>query len=377
MAIKKLTNGRWEASYRDPSGRERVKHHPTRSAADRWLTSVKNELNRGDYVDPRLGRSLFSRWATEWLDTAAHLKPKTRVDYETMLRIHVLPAFGERAVGSIQQGDVRRFIAAKVSSGAAPGTVRGARKVLRLVLATAQAEGAIRANPCDGVRVPPSPKADMVFLSAEQVEALAGAIDQRYSTLIRLAAYTGLRAGEIGALRVGRVDLDHSRLTIAESVTEVQGRGLVFGEPKTYERRSVTLPAFLHDELGVLLHARPANPEAFVFSAPDGGVLNHKNFYRRSFKPAVRSAELSDRTRFHDLRHTCAALCIALGAHPKAIQERLGHSSITVTLDRYGHLFPKLDETLTSRLDHMRQTAVDLSGVPAIPCRPMPPHPAA
>ncbi len=146
MAIKKLTNGRWEASYRDPSGRERVKHHPTRSAADRWLTSVKNELNRGDYVDPRLGRSLFSRWATEWLDTAAHLKPKTRVDYETMLRVHVLPAFGERTVGSIQQGDVRRFIAAKVSSGAAPGTVRGARKILRLVLATAQAEGAIRAR---------------------------------------------------------------------------------------------------------------------------------------------------------------------------------------------------------------------------------------
>ncbi len=71
----------------------------------------------------------------------------------------------------------------------------------------------------------------------------------------------------------------------------------------------------------------------------------------------MRAAGLPERTRFHDLRHTCAALCIALGAHPKAIQERLGHSSITVTLDRYGHLFPKLDETLTTRLDEMRQAA--------------------
>ena len=71
----------------------------------------------------------------------------------------------------------------------------------------------------------------------------------------------------------------------------------------------------------------------------------------------MRAAGLPDRTRFHDLRHTCAALCISLGAHPKAIQERLGHSSITVTLDRYGHLFPKLDETLTARLDEMRQAA--------------------
>jgi len=69
-----------------------------------------------------------------------------------------------------------------------------------------------------------------------------------------------------------------------------------------------------------------------VFISPEGGTLNHKNFYRRHFKPAVTAAALSPKTRFHDLRHTCAALCIELGAHPKAIQERLGHSSITVTL---------------------------------------------
>lgn len=73
---------------------------------------------------------------------------------------------------------------------------------------------------------------------------------------------------------------------------------------------------------------------------------------------AVLAAGLPPATRFHDLRHTCAALCIALGAHPKAIQERLGHSSITVTLDRYGHLFPKLDEALTDRLDAMHAEAV-------------------
>lgn len=373
MAVKKLPNGRWEASYRDPAGRERVKHHRTRTDADRWLTSVKNELNRGDYVDPRVGRSPFSHWASEWLDTAAHLKPKTRVDYETMLRVHVLPVSADKSIAAIQPGDVRRFIADKVATGAAPGTVRGARKVLRLVLATAQAEGAIRSNPCDGVRVPASPKADMVFLSAEQVEDLALAIGEGYGTLIRLAAYTGMRAGEIGALRIGRVDLDASRLTIAESVTEVQGHGLIFGEPKTYERRSVTLPGFLRDDLATHLRDRPTDPEAFVFTSPDGAVLNHKNFYRRAFKPAVRFAGLSDRTRFHDLRHTCAALCIALGAHPKAIQERLGHSSITVTLDRYGHLFPKLDETLTTRLDEMRRDATESR--PPMPHRAVPSHP--
>lgn len=357
MAIKKLPNGRWEASYRDPAGRERVKHHRTRTEADRWLTAVKNDLNRGDYIDPRLARGTFATWSSDWLATSAHVRPKTLVHYESMLRVHVLPTFADQPINAISPGDVRRFVATCSATGAAPGTVRSARKVLRLVLETARRDGAIRSNPCDGIRVPPSPKADMVFLTPDQVETLATTIDQRYSTLVRLAAYTGLRAGEIGALRIGRVDLKAGRITVAESVTEVQGHGLVFSEPKTYERRSVTLPGFLVDELAKHLAERPVDPTAFVFVSPEGAVPNHKNFYRRMFKPAVTAAGLPGRTRFHDLRHTCAALCIALGAHPKAIQERLGHSSITVTLDRYGHLFPKLDETLTSRLDELHRAA--------------------
>src|SRR5690606_8363670 len=153
--------------------------------------------NRGDYIDTRLRRRPFAAWATDWLATTAHVRPKTQAHYESILRIHVLPAFADEPVHAIATSDVRRFIAERVASGAAPGTVRSARKVLRLVLATAVQEGALRSNPCDGVRVPASPKAEMVFLTAEQIEALATAIDDRYSTLVRLAAYTGLRAGEI------------------------------------------------------------------------------------------------------------------------------------------------------------------------------------
>jgi integrase len=322
------------------------------------LATVKSDVARGEYVDPRLARARFRDWADEWLATTSHLRPKTRAGYEGDLRVHVLPAFGDRPVGSIQQVDVRRFVSDMVANGSAPGTLRNARKVLRLVLATAEGSGAIRGNPCNGVRVPASPRADMIFLSPGEVEALASAIDPRYSTLIRFAAYTGLRAGEIGALRVGRVDLVRGHVVVAESVTEVDRLGLVFGEPKTYQWRSVTLPAFLRDELAAHLAGRQVGPDDFVFPAPDGGVLHHKAFYRRRFKPAVVAAGLPPAMRFHDLRHTCASLCIALGAHPKAIQERLGHSSITVTLDRYGHLFPKLDEALTERLDALHRDAL-------------------
>lgn len=99
------------------------------------------------------------------------------------------------------------------------------------------------------------------------------------------------------------------------------------------------------------LAGRPHTAEAFVFTAPDGGPLRNSNFYRRFYKPAVRRSSLDDRTRFHDLRHTAAALMIAEGAHLLAVQERLGHSTIQVTADRYGHLFPSLEAALTDRLD--------------------------
>lgn len=358
MGVKKLPTGGWEASYRDSGGRERIKRHRTRSAADRWLAGVKTDIQRGDYIDPRLARTRLSEWAEEWLSTTVHLKLKTQTGYESMLRTHVLPAFGDTAVAAIGPVDVRRFVATMIENGSAAGTVRSARKVLRLVLATAEEGGAIKSNPCNGVRVPRSPRTEMVFLNAEQVEVLASVITPPFGTLIRVAAYTGMRAGELEALRVGRLELLKSRLVVAESVTEVHGHGMVFGPTKTYERRTIPLMPSIRDELGALLATRPKGPDTLVFTSPDGGPLRHRNFYDRHFKPAVREANLPANMRFHDLRHTCAAMCIALGAHPKAIQERLGHSSITVTLDRYGHLFPSLGEALTAGLEQLRLEAL-------------------
>lgn len=169
---------------------------------------ANEQLHRGDYVDPRSGRRPFSSFATSSLESAeSRVRPKTWTHCESIRRVHVLPTFGDKPIAAIGPADDRRFLAQRTKDRAVPGTVRSARKVLRLVLATAQADGAIRTNPCDESRVAASPKAEMVFLTAEQVEALATSIDQRYSTLKYLAAYTGLRAGEICALRVGRVDL--------------------------------------------------------------------------------------------------------------------------------------------------------------------------
>ncbi len=148
----------------------------------------------------------------------------------------------------------------------------------------------------------------------------------------------------------------HRWVEVAETAEEIHG-GVIYGPPKTYSRRRVELPSGLADELADHLAQRPGDPGGFVFTAPNGGPLRHTNFYARHFKPAVARAGIDPTTRFHDLCHTAAALMIAEGAHLLVVKERLGHSAITVTADRYGHLFPSLEAALTAKLDDTYRAA--------------------
>ena len=378
---RQVPSGRWQASYIDPRSGQRLSGEGTfrtKTEADRWLVDVEARLNRGDLPDLRLSRMTLEQWAQEWLATL-QVRVNTADKYASLLRRHVLPVFGGTRVNAITRTDVARFVTEMGRAGAGAGTVANARRVLSMVLNEAVRSNAIRQNPCDGVRVRRSRKDEMVFLTRPEVFALAAAIASpavrygggehrragypEYGLLIRFVAETGLRAGEMAALRVGRVDVINRRVEVAESATEVPSRlaagGLIFDDPKTYEHRSVPLHAALADDLANHLLSRPADPDAFVFTAPNGGPLRHTNFYRRHFKPAVIAAGLPARTRYHDLRHTCAALLIAEGAHALAVKQRLGHSSITVTFDRYGHLFPSLEEALTERMESAYRAALE------------------
>jgi integrase len=192
----------------------------------------------------------------------------------------------------------------------------------------------------------------MHFLSPEQVHRLANLIGDEWRPLILFAAYTGLRAGELGGLRVRRLDLDRRCVTVAETVGEVGGRQHT-GGTKTRRVRTVPFPSFLVVVMTELIDGR--EPDDYVFGR--GPMpLRHNNFYGRYFKPAAARLGVPE-LRFHDLRHTNAAMLIRAGAHPRAIMERLGHSSITVTLNTYGHLFPELSKELTDALDDLGRSA--------------------
>ena len=191
----------------------------------------------------------------------------------------------------------------------------------------------------------------MRFLTPAEVARLADAISPRYRALVLLAAYGGLRIGELAGLRRGRVNLVRGTVDVAEIVVEVRGR-LFVGPPKTRAgRRTIGLPRAVVDELAT--HLGPlGSADAHVFTSDKGGILRTSNFRAKVWLRAVRAAGLAP-LRPHDLRHTAVALWIAAGANPKEVSVRAGHTSVAFTLDRYGHLFEGHDLELRDRLDTM------------------------
>jgi integrase len=171
------------------------------------------------------------------------------------------------------------------------------------------------------------------------------------------------------ALRRGDIDLKRGTLTVARSLREVNGH-LTEGETKTaYSQRTISLPKFLNTMLAEHLLA---SDHELVFASKTGKALRYNNFYKRHFRPTVTGYEKADGTkvpgalpaalgglRFHDLRHTCASLSVAAGAHVKQVQVRLGHASVQITLDRYTHLFPSAEEALAEKLDAIFHAPVE------------------
>jgi integrase len=362
---KRVQAGRvtYRARYRDPSGRERKRSFARMTDARRFLVGVEDSKLRGAYVPPEAGRVGFAEWAERWFRTTLDLKPGTRRTYRQLLDNQVLPHFGTATLAGVDRLAVREWVAALVEGGLSPSRIRNAHQVLAQVFTAAVEGGRLARNPATGVRLPKRVDREMLFLDAAQIETLADTIAPAYRALVYFLAYTGLRFGEVVALKVKRLDLLRGTCEVVESATEV-GSALVWGPTKTDERRTVRLPRFLCDELAAHLTGRPRDPDALVFTAPMGGPLRERKFLHGQLKPAARRAGLPGTLRAHDLRHTAASLLIRQGASVKAVQKTLGHRSAVVTLDRYGHLWPDELEDLAERLDRARAAAVAPSARP-------------
>lgn len=355
---KRVRNGKttYSVNYRDPAGRGRRKVFALKRDADNWLHANETAKKDRAWVDPAAGNDRFGG-GERWYATTAALRPTTRHDYRALLDNQVLPAFAAARLTDIDALAVREWLAGLVGAGLSAKRARKAHQVLAQVLDAAVDGGRLARNVAAGVKLPRMQRREMGFLDAVQVEALADAIDPRYPTLVRFAAYTGLRPCELVALRVGRLDLLRGTVRVAEAAPEVAGR-LEWGGVKTHEARTVRLPRSLAAEVGAYLADRPHGPEDLVFTAPQGGPLRQSKFVPGYFKPALRAAGLPATLRFYDLRHTAASLLIREGASVKAVQRQLGHATASITLDTYGHLFPDELDALAERLEDLRARAL-------------------
>lgn len=339
----------WQARWRDPAGVERAKNFPRKVDAERYLISLESDKLRGRYSDPRLGKTRLVAWLTEWQSTRMNLSPATRLRDEASIRNHVVPELGDVPIGQIQPVHVAQWVLALNAKGLAPATTRKAYQLLSAALVAAVDNGLIPLSPCRNVKLPRLEKPEMRILESAEIKLLADVIDRRYRAMVLTAAYSGLRFGELCALRTERFDALRKTVRVEKNLSEVGG-DFIFKSPKSEaSRRTVSAPEFLVEEIAQHLATHP-DESGLIFTAPGGGPIRRANFRRRIWKPAVETS-VGEPCTFHDLRHTHAALLISHGEHPKVIQERLGHASIKTTLDTYGHLFDGLDEAAADRLD--------------------------
>jgi len=352
--IRKLPNGRYVARFPlGGRGRYRSKTFDRKIDAGRWLTSQTARRDRGDWIDPARASETFGAAAAAWMDSRRGLAESTRARDESYMRNLIIPYLGRFELRHVTVEALDDWVHHLDDvEEKAPATVRKAFQLAGAVLDRAVTLRKLPANPArvgEAISLPAMDHREMRFLAPAEVQALTDAVPKRYQALVLTAAYTGTRWGELGGLRAKRLTLPERRLTVAESLSEVRGK-VAFKPPKTAaSRRTLALPAPLVDVLAEHLAEYPAVGDGLVFAAPEGGPMRRTNFRRRVWLPAVR-ASVGEPMRFHDLRHTHAAWLIAQGEHPKTIQSRLGHASISTTLDRYGHLMPGMDQGAADRL---------------------------
>jgi integrase len=294
----------------------------TKTDADRYLAKVEADQLRGEWTNPRLGQTTFAEWADRWQTTTVDLRANTKASYATTLRRYLKPTFDAYPLASIDPLAVRAWLANLEASGVGPSTRAKAYRLLSRILALAVEARYIAANPCTVRRAASDQSPEMHIATVEQVATIARCIPHRYKALVLVAAFSGLRWGELVGLRRKRVDLVHGVIVVAEQLLEVNG-AFSFGPTKSRAgHRTVALPAAVVTVLAEHLRRYVlTQPDALVFVGERGAMLRRSNFNRRVWAPAVRAAGVPG-LRFHDLRHTAGTLATAAGASLREVMAR-------------------------------------------------------
>jgi integrase len=342
----------------------------TRKDAERELTRLLRTADTGEHVDP--SRMTVRQWLETWLDTIRpEVTPKTHESYAEIVRCYLVPAFGGNRLDKLAPSQIQTAYNAWTRQDGKPPSPLSRRYihvVLRSALGRAVEQQVLARNPADVLtkRLPKIERQEMPTLTVEQSAHLLGSIKaKRIYWPVLLALTTGMRRGEILALRWKNVELDRGTLRVMESLEETKA-GLRFKAPKTDRTRVITLPGFLVDELRRLKRQQAEtllvlgirqSGDTLVCGREDGEA-KQPGSVTGEFARLIAKIEGLPRVRFHDLRHSHATQLLADGVHPKIAQERLGHSTISTTLDLYSHVTDTMQADAAARLDVAFRSAI-------------------
>lgn len=354
---------------------------PSRRDAERALTARMRELATGAWREP--SKLTLAEYAAAWLarrdpgsdprdgggrPERRRLATSTFREYRRSLELYILPRLGREPLASLRPADVDELIAQLEAEGRAPGTVRNAIAPLRKLLGDAVRQGIIVSNPAANADLPPAQEFAGKELPQEHTTAIRAALhqlartdpslggpDPLYVHLFDVALATGLRLGELRALRCGDVDRERRLIRVERAYSRQELK-----RPKT-DAGLRAVPLFPTAAAAIeALAARAVSrgrygPAELIFGTARGTPLQPSNFNRRVWQPALRAAGLADAGyRFHDLRHTCVSRLVAAGADVKLVQEVAGHANPLITLKRYSHL---LDARITEAAERFDPAA--------------------
>ena len=373
------TGRRWLARWVDTGGQERSKSFDRKRDADDHVKQVTADLVTGAYVDTKKSATTFGRVAEEWLAAKKpSLKPSTASGYRSLLDHTLLPRWRDVKLADITHSDVQQWVTWMTTSNEARQTrtddqERNAQRkplsarravqahgILKQVLAFAIRTKRLGVNPCDEIELPRVVHRRETALTHQQVHALAEAAGDAGPIVLTLA-HSGLRFGELAALRVADIDLNRRRILVTKAIAQITGAGLNEDTTKTNAARVVPiLTDALADALADAVADRSGSE--YLFPAPDGGPMRN-SYFRWRFDSACATAGLegiSPKT----LRHTAGSLALASGASVVTVQRLLGHKDSTTTLRVYSHMMPDDFDNLAAAMNTASKAATGAENPP-------------
>jgi integrase len=331
----------------------------TKADAQKRLTEILHQLDTGSYMKP--GKTTVADFLRKWLQdyVKPNLSPRGFDRYSGIIEKELIPGLGSILLTQLRPEHLQKHYTTRLNDGLNAGTVRYYHAVIHKALDTAMKWGLVNRNVADGVEIPRVHRQEMqVWDESEVNRFLEAAKDTPYYVLFYTALFTGMRRSELLGLRWQDIDLVFGQISVNRALHQLQNGGYVFTEPKSVKsRRTIALSP----SLSLLLQDHKAKQtfEHRMLGAP----LQETDLVFGNLDKPLRPNTITNAWRFlaikagvkvirlHDARHTHASLMLKQGIHPKIVQERLGHSSIEMTLDIYSHVTPGLQEAAAQKFD--------------------------